>query len=135
MKFLSKKVSLFLTLLFTALFFISTVAMAQSNFPEPTGDITALLLKLATSYKTLGLFGILSILIILSVQAIKQWVAEDWKYKRLLTLGMSILYSVISGLVVEGSNVTTVVVTVFISSGGAMALYEALVGAGIIKKK
>lgn len=134
-KVISKKITLFLTLMFTCLFFISTVAMAQATFPEPTGDVTALLLKLATSYKTLGLFGILSILIILSVQAVKQWVSEQWKYKRLLTLFMSIVYSVISGLVIPGSNAVTVIVTVFVSSGGAMALYEALVGAGIIKKK
>ena len=134
---MKRKMSALLTLVFSALFFISTFAMAQDAvaFPEPQGDITALLLQLATNYKTLGLFGILSTLIILSVQAIKHWVSEEWKYKRLLTLGMSIIYSILSGLVVPGSNVVSVIVTVFVSTGGAMALYEALRGAGIIKKQ
>lgn len=136
MKMISKKMTLFLTLVFTMLFFISTFAMAQdaSAFPEPNGDITALLLKLATNYKTLGLFGILSIAIVLSVQAVKEWVSDSWKYKRLLTLAMSILYSVISGLVVPGANVISVIMTVFVSSGGAVALYSTLRGLGIFKK-
>lgn len=132
---LTKKINLAIALSFSLMFFISTFAIAQESipFPEPTGDITALLLKLATDYKTLGLFGILSILIVLSVQAVKTWVNPEWKYKRLLTLIMSIIYSVISGLVVPGANVISVIVTVFVSSGGAVAIYEALKGAGIIK--
>lgn len=123
------------TLLFSALFFVSTFAMAQDAvaFPEPSGDVTALLLKLATDYKTLGLFGILSVVIVLSVQAIKAWVNPQWKYKRLLTLIMSVIYSVISGLVVPGASAVSVIVTVFVSSGGAIALYEGLKGAGVIK--
>lgn len=123
-------------MLFFAMMVFTVISFAQDvgAFPEPQGDITALLLQLATNYKTLGLFGILSILIVLSVQAVKKFVSEDWKYKRLLTLVISIAYSVISGLVVPGSNAVSVIVTVFVSSGGAVALYEALRGAGIIKK-
>lgn len=112
----------------------SLSAFAQVEFPIPDGDITALLLKLATDYKTLGLMGSLAIVTLLTVQAIKSWVDETWKYKRLTVLGVSIAYSVIAGLVVPGSNAVTVVVSVFVSSGGAVALYEALKGAGIIKK-
>ena len=128
-----KKLGLYL--IFTlSMLVLSVVAFAQQAFPEPEGDITALLLKLATSYKTLGLFGILSIAIVISVQGIKKFVSEEWKYKRLLTLAMSIIYSVLSGLVVPGANAVSVIVTVFVSSGGAIALYEALRGAGILKK-
>lgn len=118
---------------FLMISFVS-LAMAQ-DFPIPDADITALLLKLATDYKTLGWLGILSIAILLTVQGIKAWVAEDWKYKRLLTLAVSIIYSVLAGLVVPGSNAATVIISVFISSGGAVALYEALKGSGIIKAK
>jgi len=132
-KLICSRISLMLAVVFTAMLFV-TVAMAQATFPEPQGDITALLLKLATSYKTLGLFGILSVLIVLSVQAIKKFVSDTWKYKRLLTLFMSIVYSILSGLVVPGANAISVIVTVFVSSGGAIALYEALRGAGVIKK-
>jgi len=113
--------------------FIS-LAFAQ-DFPIPDGDITALLLKLATDYKTLGLMGILSIATLLTVQAVKAWVADEWKYKRLTVLAVSIVYSILAGVVIPGSNVVSVVVSVFVSSGGAVALYEALKGAGIIKVK
>lgn len=124
-----KKILLAVTILST-----SFALMAQSAFPEPSGDITALLLNLATNYKTLGMFGIMSILIVLSTQAVKQWVNPEWKFKRLIVLIMSIAYSIISALVIPGANVVSVIVTVFVSSGGAVALYEALRGAGIIKK-
>jgi hypothetical protein len=116
----------------------SMAAIAQadiSGFPIPEGDITKLLLDLATNYKALGLTGSLVIATLLTVQAIKAWVDDNWKYKRLLTLAVSIVYSVLAGLVIPGSNVATIVVSVFITSGGAVALYEALKGAGIIKKK
>jgi hypothetical protein len=116
----------------------SMAAIAQadiSGFPVPEGDITKLLLDLATNYKALGLTGSLVIATLLTVQAIKAWVDDNWKYKRLLTLAVSIVYSVLAGMVIPGSNVATIVVSVFITSGGAVALYEALKGAGIIKKK
>ncbi len=52
-----------------------------------------------------------------------------------MTLVVSILYSGLAGVLIPGSNPATVIVTIFISSGGAVALYEALKGAGIIKTK
>jgi len=128
-----KRVLLF-TMMALTVALMSFGLMAQVSFPEPQGDITALLLEIATNYKTLGLMGILSIAIVLSVQLIKKFVSEEWKYKRILTLGMSIIYSVLSGLIVPGANTVSVIVTVFVSSGGAIALYEALRGAGILKK-
>lgn len=122
--------------LFATSFLFTMVAFAQdAGFPIPEADITALLLKLATDYKSLGLMGILSVATLLTVQAVKAWVDDKWKYKRLTVLAVSIVYSVIAGVVVPGSNVATVVISVFISSGGAVALYEALKGAGIIKSK
>ena len=134
MKSLSKIGTMLFALSFTLVFMAIGFAQDVGAFPEPQGDITALLLNLASNYKTLGLFGILSILIVISVQGIKRFVSDEWKYKRLLTLLMSIVFSVLSGLVVPGANTASVIVTVFVSSGGAIALYEALRGAGIIKK-
>lgn len=112
----------------------ATVALA-AEFPIPEGDVAQLLLQLATNYKTMGSLAIISILIVITVQAVKAYVSDEWKYKRLLTLGASILYSVISGLLVPGSTAISVVITVFLTSGGAVALYEALKGAGIIKSE
>lgn len=111
---------------------VAALADVQA-FPVPEGDVAAILLSLATNYKTLGVLGIVSALTVISVQAVKAWVPEQWQYKRLMTLVMSIAYSVISGLLVPGSNAVSVIITVFLSSGGAVALYEGLKGAGIIK--
>jgi hypothetical protein len=122
----------FVLLFFVALYPIFTLA---SDFPVPSGDITALLLELATNYKTLGTMGVLSIVTVLTVQAVKAWVEDEWKYKRLTVLVVSIAYSILAGLMIEGSSVATVVISVFITSGGAVALYESLKGSGIIKKK
>ncbi len=115
-------------------------APAPSMMPAPAGsisvpdaDIAALLLQLAMNYKTLGVMGILIILTLLSVQLIKKMVPEDFKYKRLVVLLVSIAYSILSGVVIPGSNTASVILSVFISSGGAVALFEALKGAGIIK--
>lgn len=113
---------------------VPTVAAAVADFPVPAADIAPLLLQLATNYKTLGVMGILILLTLLSVQAIKQFAPESWKYKRLATLGVSLIWSILSGIAVPGSNWLSIVVTVFITSGGAMALYEALKGAGVIGK-
>lgn len=108
-------------------------ASAADAFPVPDADIAQVLLDLASNYKTMGLIGILSVATLLSVQAIKAFVTEQWQYKRLIVLAVSIVYSVLAGLVIPGSNVMSVIVTVFITSGGAVALYEALKGAGLIR--
>lgn len=117
---------------------LTMAALAQvdiGGFPIPEGDVTKLLLELATNYKALGTMGAIAVATLLTVQGIKAWVAEEWKYKRLLTLSVSIVYSFVAGILIPGSNPATVVISVFISSGGAVALYEALKGAGIIKSK
>ncbi len=120
---------------FVLVFVLPIVALAADGaFPIPEGDVAAILLQLATSYKTLGVLGIAAALTLLSVQAIKYFAPDDWKYKRLTTLGVSIGYSIVSGLIIPGSNAASVIVTVFLTSGGAMALFEALKGAGIVKK-
>lgn len=111
---------------------VAALADVQA-FPIPEGDVAAILLSLATNYKTLGVLGILSGLTLVSVQAIKAFVPEEWKFKRLITLIVSIAYSVASGMLVPGSNAVSVIITVFLTSGGAVALYEGLKGVGIIK--
>jgi len=125
------------TMVFIAAMFAlySITAMAQ-DFPIPDADITQLIIKLASDPKSIGtLFGI-STLIMLSVQLIKKFVNDEWKYKRLLTVGVAIVFSVVSELAASGKfDWIAVGVKVFIGAGGASALYEAAKGAGIIKKK
>ena len=132
MKLFSWVISVSLMVIFTLTTFAQEVI---ESFPIPEGDISALILKLATDYKTLGAMGIIVLAVLLSVQLIKKFVNDGWKYKRLLVLGVSIVYSILSGVVLPGSNIITVIVTVFITSGGAIALFEVLKGSGIIKSK
>lgn len=124
-------------LLISAMAFVLTmlfVTVARAaDFAVPDGDIAAMLLNLATNYKTLGVIGIISVVTLVSVQVIKKFVPEEFKWKRLIVLGVSIVYSVLSGVLVPGSSVVSVIITVFLTSGGAVALYEALKGAGVIK--
>jgi hypothetical protein len=110
------------------------LASEIGGFPIPSAEIAPLLIELATNFKTLGVLGVLVLATLLSVQFIKMFVSDAWKYKRLATLCVAILYSITSGLVVPGSSAVSVIVTVFITSGGAMALYETLKGVGLIKK-
>jgi hypothetical protein len=109
-------------------------AALEAGFPAPDADIGAVLVQIATNYKTMGLLGLLSLLTLLSVQLIKKFVPDTFKWKRLLALGMAILYSIASGLLVPGSSLASVLITVLLTSGGAMALYETLKGAGVIAK-
>jgi len=85
------------------------------------------------NFKTMGFLAMISGLTLVSVQALKAALPEDWKFKRLTVLAVSIVYSIVSGLLVPGSQVASVIITVFLTSGGAMALYEALKGAKVIK--
>ncbi len=100
----------------------------------PDGDIAKLLLDLAMNYKAMGLLGSLSIVTVLTVEVLKRFAPEDWKFKRLAVLAVSIVYGIVSGLMIPGSNIISVLMTVLLSSGGAMALYEALKGSGILKR-
>jgi len=118
---------------------LSLAAFAQTDingFPIPEGDITQIIIQLASNPKSIGTLLGISTLIMLSVQLIKKFVNDEWKYKRLLTLGVAIIFSVISELATSGKfDWIAVAVKVFIGAGGASALYEAAKGAGIIKKK
>lgn len=107
-------------------------ALAQ-DIALPEADVAAILLNLATNYKTLGVIGILSGVTLVTVQAVKAFAPDSWKFKRLTVLVVSLAYSVLSGALIPGSNMVSVMITVFLTSGGAVALYEALKGAGIIK--
>ncbi len=119
-------------LIFVTALLFGSVAFA-SDFPVPNGDVAAMLLQLATSYKTLGTLGILSILTVITVQAIKKFAPEEWRFKRLTTLAVSIVWAILSGLAMPGASIHSVLLTVFMTSGGAVALYEAMKGAKLIK--
>lgn len=131
----------FSTMVFIACIFAlySLAAFAQvdiNGFPVPDGDITKILIELASNPKSIGTLLGISTLIMLSVQAIKKFVNNEWKYKRLLTLSVAIIFSVVSELAASGKfDWIAVGVKVFIGAGGASALYEAAKGAGVIKKK
>ncbi len=130
-----KKFILGFALFAIALVILPLFALAADGvLPLPEADVVSLLLKLATDWKSMGALAIGAVVTLLTVQAIKAFVPEQWKFKRLITVVVSIIYSVIAGLVLPGSNIATVLVTILVTGGGASAIYEGLKGAGIIKK-
>src|SRR5690606_36049957 len=80
------------------------LALAQA-FPLPEdADPAQLLLQLATNWKARGVLGVIATLNLLSALAVKAWVPESWKWKRLTVLGIAIVYSAIGAAVApEGS--------------------------------
>jgi hypothetical protein len=97
----------------------------------PDTDPLLLIGQLLANWKTLGPLGIGMALVLLAGQAIKMY-SGDFKYKRLTILSLSCVYATMLGIS-HGQDPVSVVVSVLFTTGGAMALYEALKGAGIIK--
>lgn len=106
-------------------------AFAQQALPEV--DPAQLIIQLVTNWKSMGPIAIGMAFVVLSGQAIKSFVAEDFKYKRLLVLVLSLAYGALFS-VSQGKGVLEALVITFVTGGGAVALYEALKGVGIIKR-
>lgn len=115
---------------------VSTVsALAQpGSFPTPSADIGQILDQIMSG-KVVGFFAAMQTATLLTVQAIKYWVKDNWKYKRLSILIVAIAYSVASEFIVPSANIGSVLIKVFITMGGAMALFETGKGAGIFESK
>lgn len=114
------------------------LAIASDAFPLPEMDPAQLLLSLATNYKALGVLGVLSGMTLLSSFAINSWVPETFKWKRLISLGVAMVYSALAALLSPAgsaaASVAGVLIMGLLAKGGASEIYEALKGAGVIKK-
>lgn len=114
------------------------LALASDAFPVPVpADPAALLISIVTNWKAMGVLGIMSAATMLTSMAVNAWVPDTWKFKRLSTLLIAILYAGITAAVAPSgsaiASVLGVLVTGLIAKGGASEIYEALKGAGIIK--
>lgn len=126
---------IFTSIMVSALLITSLFAQTEiGGFPIPEGDLSKLLVDLFTNYKALGTLGVLSLSTLITVQVLKNYVSEAWKYKRLATLTVSIVYSIIAQFMIDGNWILSAVL-ILVTYQGATAFYETLKGLGILKKK
>jgi type IV secretory pathway VirB2 component (pilin) len=89
----------------------------------PDGDPLAMLLALIQNWGAWGPLAIGSAVIAIAVQALKKF-AGDFSYKRLVITVLGVVYGVVVALA-QGSGVVSALVMALITSGGAVAIYEA----------
>lgn len=121
-----------LCLLMVSMLTFAAFALAEIG-PIPEMDPVVLVMKLASEWKVLGPIGAGILIVMLITQAVKALVPEDFKYKRLLALILAMVYMVLVAIS-SGLGIGAAILGVLLTSGGAMALYEALKGVGVIKK-
>jgi len=109
----------------TLLFFFPFLLLASDVSPEPTTT----LLDLIKNWKEMTPLGIGMGLVSMLVQALKSdklgGLFKNFKYKRTLIVILGQIYA-IGLMVVQGSSWISAIITGLISSGGAVAIYEAI---------
>lgn len=90
----------------------------------PEGDAVQLLLKLLTQWNSLSPLAIGAILIVIAVQALKALLG-DFKFKRVVIVALGIVYAIIQSRI-QGLDLSSSIVMALFSSGGAVALFEAI---------
>lgn len=91
----------------------------------PEGDAFQSLLALILNWNSLAPLAIGSGLIVILVQAMKQFVGDGFIYKRTLVVFLGVVYSVLLSMQ-QGLGLVESLVVALITSGGAVAIYEAL---------
>ena len=100
--------------------------------PVPDGDIFSLVMQLISNGKAMGTAAIGIVVTMLATQLVKNLMPDTNMYKRLIVLVLSCAYGIFLA-VVGGATWPLAALAILINSGGAMALYEALKGAGVFK--
>lgn len=118
----------------------SLISIAQADEPAPSPVLSVgpqvpdvdlgVALGQLFSIGKLGVLGGGMAIIVFLVQALKLF--PGFKYYRLTTVGLASVYGVLAGLS-TGMSAGAVIVMVLFTGGGAVAIYEALKGAGILK--
>lgn len=121
---------------FLAVALVTTRALAEgASLPVlPDVDPVTQILSLIANWKTGGVIGAGMGIVVLLGQLAKQFLPEGFKFKRLLVVVLSCVYGVLASIV-QGTPPLAAILVILVTSGGAMALYEALKGAGILKAK
>ena len=121
-----------LAFLFTALVMILFPLFALALDAVPEMDPLQAGLALFASFKTAGPLGI-GMASIVFIMGILKKVFGDFKLKRLVVTVLACAYGVLLS-VTNGLSVWSALLAVLVTGGGAIAIYEGLKGAGIIKK-
>lgn len=107
-----------------ALGLLTFTTLAFGSIEVPEGDALQLLLQLLGQWNSLSALAIGSILIVIAMQALKQF-AGDFKFKRVAVVLLGCVYAVIQSRI-QGLELGNAVVLMLFSSGGAVALFEAI---------
>lgn len=111
------------------LLFAPFSAFAQGAVPD--GDPLQMLLNLVTNFKTLGPLGAGILFVTILTQVLKKYF-PNFEYYRLAVTALAVIYSVLVSLT-QGLSFVNALVMALITGGGAVALYEAAKGTGVVK--
>lgn len=119
-------------------FFISEVHAAdappQLSIPADA-DPAAIILNVVTNWKTMGGYALAMTLAMVAGLIVRSYVKDQWKYKRLLMAGISLLFGVAKQFAEGNMNVAAVLISALITYGGAKYIYDELRDAGVLKTK
>lgn len=117
----------------------ASVAIPTISADGNIGDIIKLGVDLVKNAKTIGIWGILSFVVVILLSLLNNGLITSIKgftneYKYFCNVALSTLLSIFSAIYL-GGNWITVVNSVLFISGGATLVYRAGASAGIFKKK
>ena len=119
-----KAIALFLAVFGVCLF-------AEASVPE--GDPLASLIALISNFKAMSPIAIGIGVVTIAVQALKAFVGESFKYKRLSVTVLGVVYGVLVS-VSNGMGILEALVLGLLTSGGAVAIYEAIKGLSLVAR-
>ena len=105
------------------LFTMSFAAFAEGIVP-PDGDPLATLLQMLMNWQALSPLAIGASVIVIVMQVMKKYVG-DFNFKRLLVTLLGVVWGVVTARM-NGLGLLEALVAALITSGGAVALYEAV---------
>jgi hypothetical protein len=100
------------------------IAFADVPIVTPDGDPLQSLLALFMNWKAMGPLAIGSAFIVAAVQALKKLFPE-FPYKRGIVTVLGVAYGVLTA-VTQGMGLGAALIAALLTSGGAVAIYEAL---------
>lgn len=104
---------------------VGVVAFAET--PVPDGDPFTTLVMLIANLKSMGPIAIAMAVITILVQGGKAFLGDDFKYKRVAVTILGVAYGIFVSLN-NGLGIVEALVLGLVTSGGAVAIYEAIKG-------
>lgn len=93
----------------------------------PEVDPLTAIVELVKNYKGMSPLAIGMALVVLLMQILKMFFKDSFKYKRLAVTILSVIYAGLLALT-QGLGIGEMLVTVLLTGGGAVAIYEAIKG-------